>query len=395
MTSKQINEQLIKDVETAVNNVANAYNGAFKIKKSDEGTDRVSNFTLRLTSSEWNKDAQIKFSIDKPSEYLGDPDDPTYYAACTMGMRVNFYDGFVGTKHSIDMFGKLEKEKVAKFIETLFLPTSIEILKFAKANKRKYPSIILKKLKDFYRDMWKGTIKKVPTEEQIEQLFTNEQANESKLVDEAAKKPDDFIKNIGSKYDSLTDDEKKMVKDLKKNLKIDLWYSVFDMNNKWFRNYKTDFEELCSFLKSSCGYKLSEDGLKKLVDWLNGSDQSLEAYRDKNGAFAIYYADKKSIDKWKDSLLGNNFRNLSESKEISEKRETYEEFVKRFEEERQKAVDASKKFAELILNKEFDEAYKYIHSNEFAKDISWFGDPRKQIEHFEDSLFASKEIAAK
>jgi len=64
MTNKQINEQLIKDVETAVNNVANAYNGAFKIKKSDEGTDRVSNFTLCLTSSEWNKDAQIKFSID-------------------------------------------------------------------------------------------------------------------------------------------------------------------------------------------------------------------------------------------------------------------------------------------------------------------------------------------
>lgn len=288
MTAKQINEQLIKDVETAVNNVANAYNGAFKIKKSDEGTDRVSNFTLRLTSSEWNKDAQIKFSIDRPSEYVGDANDPIYYAACEMGMRVNLYDGFVGTKHSIELSGKPTKEKVGKFIEEIFLPTSIEILKFAKANKRKYPSVAVKKLKDFYKDMWKGTIKKVPTEEQIEQLFTNEQTNESKRVGEASKKPGDFIKNIGS-----------------------------------------------------------------------------------------------------------SFRDLSKSKEISEEKETYEEYMKRFEEARQKAIDASKKFSELILDKEFDEAYRYIHSNEFARDISWFGDPRKQIEHFEDSLFASKEIASK
>lgn len=181
MTDKQINEQLIKDVETAVNNVANAYNGTFKIKKSDEGTDRVSNFTLRLTSNEWNKDAQIKFSIDRPSEYVGDANDPTYYAACDMGMRVNLYDGFVGTKHSIDIMGKPSKEKVGKFVEEIFLPTSIEILKFAKANKRKYPSVIVKKLKDFYKDMWKGTIKKVPTEEQISQLFFDEKKNESNL----------------------------------------------------------------------------------------------------------------------------------------------------------------------------------------------------------------------
>ena len=189
MTSKQINQQLIKDVETAVNNVANAYNGAFKIKKSDEGTDRVSNFTLRLTSSEWNKDAQIKFSIDKPSEYVGDADDPTYYAACEMGMRVNFYDGFVGTKHSIDIMGRPSKEKVGKFIETLFLPTSIEILKFAKTNKKeinkKLPGAEWTKfkirLRDFYRDMWKGTIKKVPTEEQISQLFFADKTNESIL----------------------------------------------------------------------------------------------------------------------------------------------------------------------------------------------------------------------
>ena len=187
MTSKQINEQLIKDIETAVNNVANAYNGEFKIKKSDEGTDRVSNFTLRLTSSEWNKDAQIKFSIDRPSEYVGDANDPIYYAACEMGMRVNFYDGFVGIKHSIELSGKPTSENIGKFIEEIFLPTSIEILKFAKENKHKYPSIVVNKLKDFYKDMWKGTIKKVPTEEQIEQLFTNKQANESKLVDEAAK----------------------------------------------------------------------------------------------------------------------------------------------------------------------------------------------------------------
>lgn len=258
MTQEQINEQLIKDVETAVNNVANVYNGTFKIKKSDEGTDRVSNFTLRLTSSEWNKDAQIKFSIDRLSKYVGDANDPIYYAACDMGMRVNFYDGFVGTKHSIELSGKQKKENVGKFIETLFLPTSIEILKFAKANKRKYPSIIVKKLKDFYRDMWKGTIKKVPTEEQIADLF--DKTNES--IDE------------------------------------------------------------------------------------------------------------------------------------SEGAETYEEYVKRFDAERQAAVDASKKFAELVIDKKFDEAEKYIHSNEFAKAISWFGNYRKQIEHFEDELFAAKRIAS-
>lgn len=181
MTAKQINEQLIKDVETAVNNVANAYNGAFKIKKSDEGTDRVSNFTLCLTSSEWNKDAQIKFSIDRPSEYVGDANDPIYYAACEMGMRVNFYDGFVGIKHSIELSGKPTSENIGKFIEEIFLPTSIEILKFAKANKRKHPSIIVKKLRDFYRDMWKGTIKKVPTEEQISQMFFEDKTNESIL----------------------------------------------------------------------------------------------------------------------------------------------------------------------------------------------------------------------
>lgn len=187
MTSKQINKQLIKEVETAVNNVANVYNGAFKIKKSDEGTDRVSNFTLRLTSNEWNKDAQIKFSIDRPSEYVGDADDPTYYAACEMGMRVNLYDGFAGTKHSIDILGRPSKEKVGKFVEDLFLPTSIEILKFAKANKKeiskKLPGAEWTKfkmrLRDFYRDMWKGTIKKVPTEEQISQLFFENKTNES------------------------------------------------------------------------------------------------------------------------------------------------------------------------------------------------------------------------
>lgn len=192
MTDKQINKQLIKDVETAVNNVANAYNGAFKIKKSDEGTDRVSNFTLRLSSKDWEKYSAIKFSIDKPSEYLGEPDDPTYYAACEMGMRINEYDGFVGTKHSIDMFGKPEKEKVGKFIETLFLPTSIEILKFAKAKraeiKKKLPGAewtkFMMRLRDFYRDMWKGTIKKVPTEEQISQLFFEDKTNESILETE-------------------------------------------------------------------------------------------------------------------------------------------------------------------------------------------------------------------
>ena len=192
MTDKQINKQLIKDVETAVNNVANAYNGEFKIKKSDEGTDRISNFTLRLSSKDWQKDSAIKFSIDKPSEYLGEPDDPTYYAACEMGMRINDYDGFVGTKHSIDMFGKPEKENVGKFIETLFLPTSIEILKFAKAKraeiKKKLPGAEWTKfkmrLRDFYRDMWKGTIKKVPTEEQISQLFFEDKTDESILETE-------------------------------------------------------------------------------------------------------------------------------------------------------------------------------------------------------------------
>ena len=256
MTSKQINEQLIKDVETAVNNVANAYNGAFKIKKSDEGTDRVSNFTLRLTSSKWNKDAQIKFSIDRPSEYVGDANDPMYFACCEMGILLDRFgfDGFAGAKYSYDMFGK-KRPSVGKFVEELFLPTAIEILNFQKTKKSEVNN---SKLKKFFNEMWAGTIKKVPTEEQIADLF--DKTNES--IDE--------------------------------------------------------FEEA----------------------------------------------------------------------------ETYEEYVKRFDAERQAAVDASKKFAELVIDKKFDEAEKYIHSNEFAKAISWFGNYRKQIEHFEDELFAAKRIAS-
>lgn len=226
MTDKQINQQLIKDVETAVNNVANAYNGAFKIKKSDEGTDRISNFTLRLSSKDWEKNSAIKFSIDKPSEYLGDPDDPTYYAACEMGMRINDYDGFVGTKHSIDMFGKSSKESVGKFIETLFLPTSIEILKFAKAKraeiKKKLPGAEWTKfkmrLRDFYRDMWNGTIKKVPTEEQISQLFFEDKTNESILEIKTKKITETMqIYNIDYALNNYLEDVLTKVSGFKKN----------------------------------------------------------------------------------------------------------------------------------------------------------------------------------
>ena len=181
MTDKQINKQLINDVKSAIMNVSKKYRRSFEIKEEDGGTDRVSKFILRLTSNEWNKDAQIKFSIYRLSEYVGDADDPIYYAACDMGMRLNFYDGFAGTKHSIDMLGRPRKEKVGKFIEDLFLPTSIEILKFAKANKKeinkKLPGAEWTKfkmrLRDFYINMWNGTVKKVPTEEQISQLFIN------------------------------------------------------------------------------------------------------------------------------------------------------------------------------------------------------------------------------
>lgn len=177
MTVKEINNALTKEVETAVNNVANAYDGAFQIKKSDEGTDRTSNFTIRLSSNDWRKSAAIKFSIDKPSDYFGEPDDPYYYASCVMGMTLDRYsgDGFVGEKHCVDYKGKFEKDKVGKFIEEVFLPSSIEILKFAKTNAKKLASAEWTKfrmrLRDFYRDMWKGTIEKVPTEEQISQLF--------------------------------------------------------------------------------------------------------------------------------------------------------------------------------------------------------------------------------
>ena len=136
-----------------------------------------------------------------------------------------------------------------------------------------------------------------------------DKANES--VNEAAKKPSDFIKNIGSKYSPLSDEEKKMVEDLAKDLKIELWYSVFDMDNKWFRNYKTDLHDLCTFLKTSCGFQLTEEGLKKMIAWLNDKNHSLEAYRDKYGAFAIYYADKKPIDDWKNDLLNAKFRDIS------------------------------------------------------------------------------------
>ena len=256
MTQEQINEALIKEVKTAVNNVANAYEGLFQIKEDDEGSDRVSNCTLRLTSKDWKKGSQIKFSMDKYSEYLGEPNDPMYFACCEMGVLLDRlgFDGFAGAKYSYDMFGK-KRPSVGKFVEELFLPTAIEILNFQKSKKSEVNN---SKLKKFFNEMWAGTIKKVPTEEQIADLF--DKTNES--IDE------------------------------------------------------------------------------------------------------------------------------------SEESETYEEYVKRFDAERQAAVDASKKFAELVIDKKFDEAEKYIHSNEFAKVISWFGNYRKQIEHFEDELFAAKRIAS-
>lgn len=144
----------------------------------------------------------------------------------------------------------------------------------------------------------------------LDALKPNSGANES-LVDEAAKTPRDFIKYSGSKYSPLSDEEEKMVDRLKDDLKIDLWYSSFNMGNKWFINAKTDFKELCHFLKSTCGYKLTEDGLKRMIEWLNDKDHSLEAYREENGGQAIYYADKKAIDEWEDKLLIAKFRNMS------------------------------------------------------------------------------------
>lgn len=182
-TKKEINDKLIKDVVSAIKGAMNDPElGSFKIKQSDEGTDRVANLTLRLTSNEWNKDAQIRFSIDKPSEYIGDASDPIYYAACEMSVRTGLYDSFVGTKHSTDMSGKPAKVDVGRFIEDIFLPTSIKILKFAKANKRNYPRIDFKKFKEFFNGMfYKNTVTTVPSDDQISQLFISKQSNESIL----------------------------------------------------------------------------------------------------------------------------------------------------------------------------------------------------------------------
>lgn len=186
---RQISDQLIKDVESAIRNVMNDPElGPFKVKQSDKGTDRVANMTLRLTSKDWNKDAQIRFSIDMPSEYVGDANDPIYYAACEMAVRTSLYDSFVGTKHSIDMSGKPARVDVGRFIEDLFLPTAIKILKFAKANKRNYPSIDLKKFKEFFKGMfYSNAITAVPSYDQISQLFIGKQSNESILKEESNK----------------------------------------------------------------------------------------------------------------------------------------------------------------------------------------------------------------
>ena len=211
MTNKEINDKLIKDVKNAVNKVAAAYNRIFDIEETDLGTDRVSDFTLILTSKEWGRDAQIKFSVYRPSEYISDPSDPVYYASCRMGMRINFRDGFAGEMHSVDIFKRPKGEKVGDFIEKVFLPTSIEILKFAQANKRKYPSIVNKKLKDFYRDMWKGAVKKVPSEEQISQLFQSAAEKQKEKRDrEFARKIDDwFFKNY-HKYDTTSAQDREL-----------------------------------------------------------------------------------------------------------------------------------------------------------------------------------------
>ena len=185
-TKKEINDKLINDVVSAIKGAMNDPElGPFNVKQSDEGTDRVANLTLRLTSKDWNKDAQIRFSIDKPSEYIGDASDPIYYAACEMSVRTGLYDSFVGTKHSIDMSGKPSKVDIGRFIEDIFLPTAIKILKFAKVNKRNYPRIDFKKFKEFFNGMfYKNAVTTVPSDDQISQLFISKQSNESILKEE-------------------------------------------------------------------------------------------------------------------------------------------------------------------------------------------------------------------
>ena len=148
-----------------------------------------------------------------------------------------------------------------------------------------------------------------------------------KIFKESAKQPKDFIQYTGSKYSSLTDEEEEFVKELEKNLKIELWYSSFSIINKWYVNAKTDLRDLCIFLKSTCGYKLTKEGIEKMVEWLNGSDHSIEAFRD--ARHAIYYAGKKEIDDWKNSLKIAKFRDIS-SRNESILKETNGESIKTY-----------------------------------------------------------------
>ena len=187
MTDKQINNQLIRDVKTAIGNVSKKYKGVFQVKQDDEGTDRISNVTFILKSSDWPKESKIKFSIDRPSDYLGEPDDPSYFACCEMGLTFDRYGtvAFAGTKYSFSVIIGRKLADVGKFVEDLFLPTSIEILKFAKTNSRKY-RIDYSKFKKFFNEMWSGRVNEVPSQEEIaSQLFksSSEERNEKKKRD--------------------------------------------------------------------------------------------------------------------------------------------------------------------------------------------------------------------
>ena len=183
--AEKINEDIIAEVKTAINNAKNAYDGAFDVKEEENGTDRMSTASFVLTSKNWKRDSRMKISVDRISEYISDPNDPWYWSKIKAGVLLDRYGfiGFVGSKSALKDLKNFEPNKIKDFLENLFIPTSIKILeayKTKKANK-----VIMQNLRDLYTDIFEGTMEKVPTEEQISQLFIQDKANNSQAVNES------------------------------------------------------------------------------------------------------------------------------------------------------------------------------------------------------------------
>lgn len=199
---KKVSEDLIKDVKSAVEAVAKKYDHLFEVKETDEGTDRVSNCTLTLTSKKWKKGSAIKFSVDRYSEYLGEPDDPSYFGRCDMGILLdkNNMEGWAGSKYKYNTFSRKEYN-VGKFIKEIFLPISIEILNYQKEHK----TINMMAFRDTYKAMWKEMITKTPSKEKIYSLL-----GDKELYESDSGSSNYTVEDFVSSYDDINKDQEIM-----------------------------------------------------------------------------------------------------------------------------------------------------------------------------------------